>query len=333
MRAKSGYVIIYAPMHPSCYTNCNRSAREITENMRSRNNYLMFGDDSIQKNEKITIFNSNEDTSLHKHDFVELVYFKSGTGKHYIDGKTFNISNGDICLINTGVEHYYTINNEARGAIAVKNCIFYSDFFGEQYHSDNFILEIWKDLFPSKLPEASVNFIQINGDYNKDYLSLINIIENEIFNRRPGYLSIIKDCLTSMLIKIFRDYWEATNEHPISSKNIDLLEQSITYIRQNAASNLLLEDVAGTIHFSTVYYNKLLKLYTGMTFNKFLQKTRCELAGEMLKETNETVASICGKVGYNDLKHFFMLFKKYMGTTPYNYRKKYLTDLQSGMDR
>lgn len=296
--------------------------------MTTRNNYLMFGDDSIQKNEKITIFNSTEDTSLHKHDFVELVYFKSGTGKHYINGETFNISNGDICLINTGVEHYYTINNEARGAISVKNCIFYSDFFGPQYHSDNFILEIWKDLFPSKPPETPINFIQINGDYNKDYLSLINIIENEISNKRPGYLQIIKNCLSSMLIKIFRNYWEATNSHPISIKNIDLLEQSISYIQQNAASNLLLEDVANTIHFSAVYYNKLLKLYTGMTFNKFLQKTRCELAGKLLKETNETVGSICEKTGYSDLKHFFTLFKKYMGTTPYNYRKKHLASQQ-----
>lgn len=46
--------------------------------MKPKNNYLMIGDDSIQKNEQIAIFNSAEDTSLHKHNFVELVYFKSG---------------------------------------------------------------------------------------------------------------------------------------------------------------------------------------------------------------------------------------------------------------
>ena len=135
-------------------------------------------------------------------------------------------------------------------------------------------------------------------------------------------MQITKECLSSILIKIFRDYWQATNEHPISIKNIELLEQSITYIRQNASQPLLLEDVARTIHFSSVYYNKLLRLYTGMTFNKFLQKTRCELAATMLRETDETISVICEKVGYSDLKHFFMLFKKYMGTTPYNYRKK-----------
>ena len=292
----------------------------------------MLGDDSIQKNEKITIFNSNIDTSLHKHDFIELVYFKSGTGKHYINGETFHISNGDLCLINTGVEHYYTINNEAHGAIAVKNCIFYSDFFSEKYDSDNFIMEIWADLFPSRLPATPISFIQINGDYNKDYLSLFNVIENEISSRKPGYLKIIRECLSSMLIKILRDHWEATNDHPISIKNIALLEQTIAYIQKNASQNLLLEDIAGMIHFSSVYYNKLLKLYTGMTFNKFLQKTRCELAGKLLKETNETVGAICEKVGYNDLKHFFVLFKEYMGTTPHNYRKKYLSKLHRGKD-
>lgn len=95
--------------------------------------------------------------------------------------------------------------------------------------------------------------------------------------------------------------------------------------RKNPFSNTQTNGKASIIQRNII----LLKLYTGMTFNKFLQKTRCELAGKMLQDTDKTIPVICEEVGYNDLKHFFSLFKKYMGTTPYNYRKKHLTSLQN----
>ena len=294
---------------------------------KDKNNYLMHGVDAIKQNEELLIFNSNEDTTLHKHDFIELVYFRSGIGHHYIDNETLSISNGTICLINTDVEHYYEINNEKNGAISVKNCIFFPSIFKKNYISSDFIMQIWRDIFPLKLPEKNLHYIQIQEDYNKDYLALINIIEHEYTNKQPEYMNVIIDCLRAIFLKMFRDYLEKTNPHSISLKNLELIEQSLRYISQYYAENLLLDEVAASINFSPIYYNNLLRKYTGLTFRKYLQKTRCEKACQLLKDTTDPIYLIAEKVGYLDLKQFFFLFKKYIGITPNAYRKKHMKAL------
>ncbi|HCB95796.1 MAG TPA: hypothetical protein DEP65_09460 [Ruminococcus sp.] len=40
----------------------------------------------------------------------------------------------------------------------------------------------------------------------------------------------------------------------------------------------------------------------------------------MLVCTNEKILNICSKVGYQDVKYFSKLFKKYTNTTPSQYR-------------
>lgn len=48
-----------------------------------------------------------------------------------------------------------------------------------------------------------------------------------------------------------------------------------------------------------------------------------DMAKKLLKETNDTVADICGKVGYSDVRYFTKSFTKYAGLKPKEYRKLY----------
>ena len=279
--------------------------------------------DSIDKTEHIQVYNSAEDTTLHQHDFLEIVYFKSGIGEHYIDGKTYTISNGSLCLINAGIEHYYHITqHNPKKEIEVKNIIFQPEFFDKEYNPQNYINEIYADIMGKELNEK-INFVHLSYDSNKDFATLFNIIENELIAKEDKYLHITKHCVYSILLKIFRNLNMQKNKSPMLLKNIETLEDALNYIDQHYNENITLNELSKKHHYSNVYFNSFFKNYTGLTFKKYLQKLRCDKAKQLLKDTDKTVTTICNEVGYYDPKQFFVIFKRFVGLTPAAYRKKH----------
>ena len=62
---------------------------------------------------------------------------------------------------------------------------------------------------------------------------------------------------------------------------------------------------------------------TGMPVIAYLISLRLKMAATFLRETLLPVSEIIGRSGFKDRSHFVRIFKKYLGLTPYEYRKKY----------
>lgn len=95
------------------------------------------------------------------------------------------------------------------------------------------------------------------------------------------------------------------------------------YVQSHYSQNITLEDVCAATGFSVSYFSALFKKETGEGFAKYLTRVRMERAKELLQETNLSVAEICSRVGYVDLKHFNQTFKKVTSLSPGQYRKLY----------
>lgn len=95
------------------------------------------------------------------------------------------------------------------------------------------------------------------------------------------------------------------------------------YVEEHFGEPLTLEEVSQVADLSPTYLSTIFKKDTGMTFLEYLSKVRMDMAKKLLKETNDTVADICGKVGYSDVRYFTKSFTKYAGLKPKEYRKLY----------
>ena len=95
------------------------------------------------------------------------------------------------------------------------------------------------------------------------------------------------------------------------------------YIGEHYASALTLEEVSAVAGLSPAYLATVFKKDTGMTFLEYVSKVRMDMAKQLLKETSCTVADICEKVGYSDVRYFTKTFTKYSGLKPNEYRKLY----------
>lgn len=95
------------------------------------------------------------------------------------------------------------------------------------------------------------------------------------------------------------------------------------YIKEHFADPVVIDDIAAIAGFNPSYFSTLFKKVTGVTFSEYLRGVRMDEAKRLLKETNSSVAVICGDVGYNDIKHFSASFRKVTGVKPSEYRKLY----------
>lgn len=74
----------------------------------------------------------------------------------------------------------------------------------------------------------------------------------------------------------------------------------------------------------TVYgYSKLIKQQTGHTFKQLLKNKRFLVIEEQLRNTDKSIKSIAAEAGYENLTHFYQLFRQKYGKTPQEYRKDF----------
>lgn len=95
------------------------------------------------------------------------------------------------------------------------------------------------------------------------------------------------------------------------------------YIQKNYMKPITLKEVSLVAGFNDTYFSSLFKKESGLNFLEYLSEIRMNKAKELLRESNYSVADICERVGYMDLKHFTKSFKKYTGLNPNEFRKLY----------
>lgn len=101
----------------------------------------------------------------------------------------------------------------------------------------------------------------------------------------------------------------------------DLFGKIKAYVDENYSKDIRLTALSEQFYCSTAYISKAFKKHTGMNFIDYLGKKRIDKAKELLAHTDYTINEIIDSIGYQDEKHFRMLFKRQEGILPSEYRK------------
>lgn len=91
--------------------------------------------------------------------------------------------------------------------------------------------------------------------------------------------------------------------------------------RENTLTLRILAETCGT---TTHQASAAINLCTGSNFYEWVNGYRIKAACEALKHTRHSVSEICYEVGFNSKSTFNTAFRKQVGCTPTEYRKKHL---------
>lgn len=92
------------------------------------------------------------------------------------------------------------------------------------------------------------------------------------------------------------------------------------YIARHYMKTLTLEEISKHVHLNASYLSIVFKKETGQNFSDYLTSYRIEMAKNMLRQGDMSIAAISEAVGYADSKYFSRIFTKMVGIKPSAYR-------------
>ncbi len=103
----------------------------------------------------------------------------------------------------------------------------------------------------------------------------------------------------------------------------NIIDDILYYIDHNYQNNIKLETIAPLFGYNSAYLGKIFNKTVGENFNSYIDHVRIEHSKEMLLNNSYKVYEIAEKVGYRNVDYFHKKFRKYVGESPAEYRKKY----------
>ena len=140
------------------------------------------------------------------------------------------------------------------------------------------------------------------------------------------YAYLTKPISPEELIEVFTGlakHLSQTDNLHLKKKNIANLTEKYTkdelilhaemYMEEHFSEKLRVEDVAAYVNLSPRQFMRRFQEATGMLFGDYLLKLRMEITAKLLRDGEIDLYEACEMAGYQDVKYFKKIFKKYYG--------------------
>lgn len=251
-----------------------------------------------------TTINSVQALQLHQHGYAEVFWVKEGQGIHIINDDEVPLKKGTLCMIRPDDKHTFRLDKRHE-SLVITNIAFYTEslsYFKARYfpNSDSYF---WTT---AKLPYT----VQLGVNQ----LNELSALTDRLISQKRDLLQ-----LDSMMTHIFRLL------NTISEDNLHVPHWLAYAIDNYNTPDKFKNGIQGFVELTgrTVdHVNRVLQKNLKQTLTETVIKVRLQYACQQLIMTNSSIKSICYDCGFDSLSYFYRLFKKHVGQTPVQYRKK-----------
>ncbi|GAB3011271.1 AraC family transcriptional regulator [Spirosoma pulveris] len=106
--------------------------------------------------------------------------------------------------------------------------------------------------------------------------------------------------------------------------NVNRLAHVAQYINKHLHRSLQIKELADEACMSEPNFYRTFKQTFGMTPVDYINQQRLALASQLLRTTNRSLDDISMECGFNNLTYFMKLFRREIGASPTQYRKRIL---------
>lgn len=124
------------------------------------------------------------------------------------------------------------------------------------------------------------------------------------------------------IIQFFSEQFEMIMNATGNPSRNNIIDDILYYIEHNYQNNIKLETIAPLFGYNSAYLGKIFSKTVGENFNSYIDHMRIEHSKEMLLNNDYKVYEIAEKVGYRNVDYFHKKFRKYVGESPAEFRKK-----------
>jgi AraC-like DNA-binding protein len=246
--------------------------------------------------EDITIIHNKRELKYrsHIHKQIEIIYvFKIGQHLN-IDGKDYEILEGEAAVIFPNTVHTY-YRNEWRDTDQIF-IICPTELFGN----------ILPDL--SELSAENPIITDIDEPTRLAFRELVSC--NEPAQKLAWTLLIMSKLISKL-----------TLSHQSAAPVRDLTQKIIIYISQNFRENITLDSLASEFSVSKFYISHTFSNKIKISLPNYLSLIRAEYAAGQIRTTNDSITNICNNSGFTSQSTFNRAFKRIYCMTPREYKE------------
>lgn len=250
----------------------------------------------------------------HHHPEIELVYVEAVSGIRHVGKDISGFTESDLLLIGSNVPH---LNFD----------------YGIQTGCWQMVLQMREDFLQNMIVPVP-EFEKIRLLLERSYLGLSFygetkklVVEKLHFLRKKNSLDALLGLLE--ILQILAESKEVKELNSEDTRIKWFLNDKIRmgtiydYIHGNYDRRPNVNEIAKIVSLSTPAFCRYFKKQTNMTFTDFVNNYRINQARIfLLKESS--ITEVCFMVGFESLSYFNKLFKKYVGETPSEFRKRHL---------
>ena len=267
---------------------------------------------------QVRIGNSNFKGNFpkHCHSEIEIVHVNEESIILALNEEEYLLKKGDILIIGSNKIHSY----KEVHCDNIIDMILFNYSILEELNKDF-------DSFRNLLPILQNNHLikaENNPKMHKELEKQIKTLVKEFNNKDIGYKYVIMARLYEFVTILLRALPKANytvEEIKKLQKKTELLTKVNEYIHKHYMNEITLNQIAEEVNYSTFYFTRVFKEYTGVGFKKYLIYYRLNKAREFLLEENKTIVNVAYESGFNSIKTFNRVFKDYIGCNPTEYKR------------
>lgn len=265
--------------------------------------------------------------SMHRHEFVQIIYVWKGKLKHVINQTVFDVQKGDIFVIPPFCPHSFLADRDQHYEFVELE--FVPEFINERFSpgENNHSFMDFAYLEPFLVTEHEVKpRLHLGGRIQLETEQILEEILREYEARDVDFEAMIKALLLKLLILVGREFRREISEteyQALYQCHREAFLNVIRYAEENYDKEVSVEEAARIAMLSQSYFRYLFKQITQKTWGEYIQRLRLAKAAELLQKRKDLrIIDICYGVGYNNISHFNRIFRQETGVSPSEFRKR-----------
>ena len=279
----------------------------------------------IRKGQSIGIFSADKAVyeAPHVHEFIEIIYARSGEAVETVDGVDYSVKRGDMIFINYGSTHAFKKTSEKKYEY-VNICFSPEVVANSIITSENAFSLLSLTAFNEMSRGAKGEKLTFFGAERQEIENILDAMLREKKEGQPSSDKILESYMNIIITKMLRKTSFQVDKEELD----DVWRELSDYIDENLDAKLTLSLLASKCFYNPSYFSRAFKEKFGMTLTEYITKKRIAYASKLLLESDMSIDEISERVGFSDRSSFYHTFSKIMGTTPSEYRGKNSTNVK-----
>lgn len=252
----------------------------------------------------------------HWHGALEFSYVREGSMNMKIDDEEFVLRQGEGVFINTNALHMAWDAGEdcVYGTLLVSPSLFGEENRGLRGKYVDIILEsrgLSYCIFRPAVPEQA-ELLRVMRGIDETYRS----------RREDGFELAIWSGLLEVWRLLFRQVQGQLDGAGVPDRKIRVLKDILRYLHQNYTRRITLDEIAAAVGISKSGCSHIFKSYMREPVFEYLMRYRIEQSLPLLASEDFNVTETALATGFSGGSYYSEVFRRFMGTTPQEYRKR-----------